>query len=188
MPPTADAKFTAHPPTVWLSYQWAHDWYDDALRAARETGRGPRRHEIVFSIAFAESYIFEFVLVQALVDVADQFREINEYFPPGEYRNVQDKWKVVPKDLHAKGRIAASPDLDGQDWEDFLTLVDYRNGLVHGRSSRPDTSELSEDLKPMPTTQFLDDLEPGWALQIVTRQVRALHAAANLELPAWLIS
>jgi hypothetical protein len=48
--------------TVWLTYSFAPDWFEDALHEAK-TGidHNAQRREIVFAVCCAESYLFEWV-------------------------------------------------------------------------------------------------------------------------------
>jgi hypothetical protein len=133
----------------------------------------------------AESYLFEFVLAQVLVPAADRFAEINDYFPPGRYRGVEQKWKEVPQELVRVGRIPAVPTNSDRAWQDFVRVVDFRNGLVHGRASRPRTSELPPNHLPIPTVEDLDQMTGGWALGVVLTQIRKLQAAAAMPTPEW---
>jgi hypothetical protein len=49
-------------PTVWLSYSFAAEWFNDALTEARAgKDHHARRREILFAVCCAESYLVEWI-------------------------------------------------------------------------------------------------------------------------------
>ena len=52
--------------TIWQAYSWARDWFDDAFNETRVSDHRSRRREILFSVCFAESYLFEWVRDEVL--------------------------------------------------------------------------------------------------------------------------
>jgi hypothetical protein len=172
-------------PTIWLTYQFAPEWFNDAIHEAR-TGHDhhSRRREIIFTVCCAESYILEWVGVAIL---KRDYRRLNKYFPPGRHKSVTDKWKDIPKELKDDGLIPATPPLNTPgDWGDFQKLIEYRNGLIHARSSRPETSSLPANELPVPSKTQLDNLSAGWAIRIVVAMIRNLNRAAGTPDPDWL--
>jgi hypothetical protein len=138
----------------------------------------------VFAAACAESYLFEWVRDEVL---KHDYRALETYFPPGTFRPITDKWKEVPKQLKAEGRIRDVPPLGGGTaWPDFGLLVEFRNGLLHARSSRPETAGLPEASLPRPSMQQLDDLASGWAVGVVRQLILELCSAAGTPPPEWL--
>jgi hypothetical protein len=188
IPLAAEAVTVADGPTVWLSANFASFWYTDAKLEA--TGSGDiqrRRREITFSVAAAESYLLEWVRDEAL---KRDFARLDAYFqpvPPGKHRSVTDKWKEITRLLVSDGQIASAPSFTGKTWQNFHRLVDFRNGLIHARISRPQTAGLSESQLPFPTIEQLQTLEPGWAVGVVTALIRELHVATGTEEPDWLV-
>jgi hypothetical protein len=171
--------------TVWLSYNFAPEWFQDALHEAKTGGdHHTRRREIVFAVCFAESYLVEWVRDEVL---NRDFQRLNRYFPPGQIRSVTEKWKEVPKQLKTDGLIPAVPDLGQTYWRDWVNLVEIRNGLVHARSSRPETSLQPEKEKPFPSKGDLDQLPAGWATKVAITLVKRLHDAIGTTTPAWLV-
>jgi len=139
--------------TVWLTYPFAPEWFEDALHEAKTgTNHNARRREIVFAVLCAESYLFEWVRDEVL-DGRRDFEKLvihlNKYFPPGSREGVRDKWKDVPKKLKNDNFIPAVPDLSQPYWRAFRRLVDLRNGLVHARASRPETAQQPQKEKPL---------------------------------------
>ena len=173
---------------MWKTYQWAPEWYTDAKAETGKSGLQARRREIIFAVALAESFLFEFVLVEVLAETNDRFQTINDYFPAGSKRTIQDRWKKVPKELVKRGLGLRVPDLGGEEWQDFTRLLDFRNGLLHGRSSRPDTLELPEGHRPFPSPEDLQAMKPGDALETVLTQIRSLCVAAGHAPPDWIPS
>lgn len=171
-------------PTAWLTYKFAPEWFVDALREAR-TGADhhARRREILFSVCCAESYLLEWVRDEVL---NRDFQKLNHYFPPGNVRNVTTKWKEVPKQLLVDGSITSIPDLSGSYWENWLELVHYRNGLIHARSSRPETASLPDEQRPVPSKTTLDNLQAGWSVRVVVELIGQLHKAVGTATPSWL--
>ena len=171
--------------TAWLTYSFAPDWFADALREA-QTGQDhhTRRREIVFAVCCAESYLLEWVRDEVL---NSHFPRLNEYFVPGKWQSVVDKWKDIPKQLCDDGLIPAIPKLGESYWEDWRKLVAYRNGLVHARASRPESDSQSKERNPLPSKGDLDRLPSGWAVQVVVTLVRRLHDAVGTSPPTWLV-
>jgi len=182
--PVIGASAALARPTVWRSYHFAPEWYADALNEARHgSDHNARRREIVFAVCSAESYLFECVRDSVL---QRNFNELNNYFPPGKKRPVTTKWNEIPKQLKDEGFIPSIPDLSGQPWQDFAELVDYRNGLLHARASRPETNALPEESMPVPSKGLLDELDPGWATNVVRSLIIDLHNTVGSTLPDWL--
>jgi hypothetical protein len=92
----------------------------------------------------------------------------------------------VTKQLHADGKIAAVPSWEGHEWRDFVELVHYRDGLVHARSSRPETAGLSKGELPFPTVAQLASCMPGWATTTLVRLIEHVHQAISTAAPTWL--
>ena len=70
---------------------------------------------------------------------------------------------------------------------DFIKLIEFRNGLVHARASRPSTFGLSAKLQPLPSVEALDALKPGEATEIVSVLIHELAVAAGHQAPGWLL-
>lgn len=170
--------------TPWISYNFASDWYSDAKNEANNSGHHARRREILFSVACAESFLLEWVRDQIL---KHDHPSLDLYFPPGKYRPIECKWKEVPRQLKEHGRIPSVPNLGGGSaWSDFQDLIAFRNGLLHGRASRPETPGLSPPSRPVPSMEKLRSLSPGWACGVVRRLIEELNAAAGLSPPDWI--
>jgi len=177
--------------TIWLSYSFAKEWFEDALHEAQTgTDHNARRREIVFAVCFAESYLFEWIRDQVLDrnDFQKLVTDLNKYFPPGKWQPVTVKWKLIPKSLLKDELIPATPDLSQSYWEHFTKLVTMRHGLVHARSSRPETTQIQEKEKPLPSKEDLDNLPAGWATEVVVTLVKELHKAVGTSEPDWLVT
>ena len=175
---------TVGAPTVWLSANFALSWYADAKSEAIGIGDAQRRRrEITFSVAAAESYLLEWARDEVL---KRDFVLLDNYFPPGERRPVTEKWKDITKALASDRLIPSAPSFAGKTWENFRRLVEFRNGLVHARASRPQTVGLLESQMPVPSMEELQALEPGWAVGVITALIRELHVVTGIKEPDWL--
>jgi hypothetical protein len=91
----------------------------------------------------------------------------------------------VTKALKADGLMPAIPDDGDAHGSDWHTLLTYRDGLVHGSASGPETSGQPKGVGPTPSVSDLDGLCPGWAVRIVAERIRRLHSAAGADPPEW---
>ncbi|MGH7136739.1 MAG: hypothetical protein ACREHD_13435 [Pirellulales bacterium] len=169
--------------TVWIAYSFARDWFADALHEA-QTGNDDhsRRREIIFAVCFAEAYLVEWVRDDVL---NRDFARLSDFFPRGETLGPTEKWKRVVKSLRNEGLITAVPDFGRTFWDEFTKLVKMRNGLIHARSSRPETKGQLSHEKPLPSMGDLDKLPAGWAARVAVEPVKELHAATATRLPDW---
>ena len=171
-------------PTVWLTHSFAPLWYEDAKREAGDLTRSARRREILFAVPTVESFLFEWV--RDIVLKRD-FARLNEFFPAKGNRGISEKWKTVIKQLFSEKLISQCPAFGGRTWMDFMKLIEFRNGLVHARASRPSTFELLPELQPLPSVAALDALKPGEATEIVSMLIRELAVATGHQAPNWLV-
>jgi hypothetical protein len=175
----SDAKF-------WLTATFAPAWYTDAIQQSKlGASRDTVRREIIFAVCAAESYLLEWVRDEVL---KREFEQLEKYFPPGGRQGIRERWKDVVKQLATDGRIPHSQSFGGSVWQDFDTLVNYRDGLVHGRTSRPHEVSQPEKLKPFPSGHDLDQTLPGWAVGVVNALVDDLHQTVGTAPPSWLVS
>ncbi len=176
-----------------VTSRYAPEWFGDALREARNGPQGDRHarcREIVFSVCFAESYLFEWSYEHLLTlgNHAMTMTKIAGYFPEGSRRGIRDRWKTVLREMHQNGDISGVPafgDTLGNEW---IRLVRYRDGLVHASASRPWSSDPSQTAQPRPAGDELGALPPGWAVRTVAAWAERLHAATGttLPVPTWL--
>ncbi len=176
--------------TIWKMYPFAQEWFEDAVRESRKPGwdHNARRREIVFAVCFAESYLYEWVHNEVLDsrDYGDLLITLKKLFPSDDKRPILDRWKQVTKELREDNFIPDAPNFGQSYWEEFRDLVKWRNGLVHARSSRPETPIQPEEEKPFPSKDDLDRLPAGWATRVVVTLVKRLHSAAETSPPDWL--
>jgi hypothetical protein len=170
---------------LWFTHSFAPDWFKDAMHEAKAPlgDVDARRREILFSVAFAESYIVEWLRDEVL---KRDYRKFWDYFGPKVKFSAKEKWLEIPKRLYAENLIPRCPDLGQHFWEEFLTLISYRDGLVHAGSSRPESSSLSKYEKPLPQVSVLGQLQPAWAIKTVVLLVKELHEKAATALPSWI--
>jgi hypothetical protein len=178
------SAFVSARATVWRSYHFAPEWYRDALNEAHHgTDHDARRREIVFAVCVAESYLLEWVRDSVL---NRDFLALDKYFPPGEKRPITMKWKKIIKQLKDDSLIPDIPNFGGTTWSNFNELVEFRNGLVHARASRPETDGLPEEKLPVPSKTILDELKVGWPTGVVYSLISELHDVVGTDPPDWL--
>lgn len=179
----AEERSQALPVTPWKHYSFAPEWYHDALHeAAVGHDHASRRREILFSVCCAESYLFESVRDDVL---HQDFTKLSTYFPQSDRTGIRVRWKKVIRAVHRDRLISEVPDFSTSSWSDFTSLVNYRDGLVHGKSSRPDTHALPQEERPLPSKSHLDELMAGWAVTVIGNLIRALHRASGTKPPSW---
>ena len=180
-PEPARAEARVLEPTLWLTYPFAREWFDDALHEAR-TGHDhhSRRREIVFAVCFAEAYLVEWVWKEILNYDLDRFAK---HIRREERLGLTRLWRATLHRLLCDKLIPAMPELEGDHGKEWKLLLDYRNGLVHSLASSP---HKAKGKRPVSKTE-LDDLCAGWALRVVIDRVRRLHEAVNTPVPEWLV-
>lgn len=182
-PGAANMNYEGQTPTPWICAYFAKEWFNDAVAEKNAgSGRAHRRREIIFAVAFAESYLVEWVRDGFLKD----YKELENFIPSGDRRGVSEKWKEVTQKLVDENLLKGCPDLGTKFWCDWMKLVDYRNGLIHARLSRPMTGYISEKLKPEPNTNALDEMTPGWPISVAVAMIKEFHKAASMPLPTWM--
>ena len=102
------------------------------MNEAKQEGADARRREIVFAVACAECYLFEWVRDTVL---NSDYVRINDYFVPGSISPIKDKWKDVPKKLLSERLIKGAPDNGGTTWAQFdnwsiIATDSYMRGQV----------------------------------------------------------
>ena len=168
---------------------WSSLWWREAVRASTPTPPEEpdevRAKEILFSVTFAESFIFEWVRDCVRIGSDQRRFEVLELaFPSGARRSAEERWTDVPKLLHREGLISAPPDWgDAVHQKDWKELFDWRHWLVHGGASRPD---VTVDGSPEGEARLRDFrlLRRGWAVSVVAEHVCRLNETAGTTLPA----
>lgn len=166
-------------PDLWMTYSFAPEWLADAKAEAKKSHPSARRREIIFSVAFAESYLVEWVRDEIL---QRNFQKFFELFPAPVKLSAKDKWREIPKKLVNDGQLKGKPNLQSIFWTNWITLVDYRDGLIHAVSSRP----CGTSSTPLPSVDKLAALKPGWAVNVAIELIATFHTASDTEVPDWL--
>jgi hypothetical protein len=176
---------------LWMAGHYARAWFTNAKKQAmvdddHDDMAKPR--EIVFAVCAIESYLVEWVRDEVLKLVNSDYKRLDEYFTIEEsYDPILERWKKVIKRLLEKGAIPAQPDFTQHYWKEFSDLVKFRNGLMHGRASWPDSNSIPDKRKRAgPTNEELVKMDQGWAVGVVAEVIRQLHAAVGTPAPAWL--
>lgn len=171
---------------LWAYGTYASDWFGDAQKEVNIESDHARRREIIFAVCAIESYLVEWVRDDVL---NRSFRHLANYFPVKD-RNIgiDKRWRRVIERLYTDSKIRRKPTLGGQYWDAFTALVRFRNGIVHGRTSRPESDKVPKDERPEPTVNQLAKLGPGGAVQVIAKVIRKLHEAVGTTPPGWLQS
>jgi hypothetical protein len=177
-------EITGYAPTAWHTATYASSWFSDALSQAQPgADRHARRREIVFAVCAAESYLLEWVRDEVL---KGDYGELDRFFPRGRRAGVWERFKIVTNDLLTAGLIGRKPDFGGSTWNAFYQLLCYRDALVHGAASRPESGDQPVDPQGKWNVGFLSSLSPGWAVSVVFDLIGALHTSAGTSPPDWL--
>jgi hypothetical protein len=167
---------------IWAAAVLAPAWYEDALREAAIRDWGARRREIILSVCFAETYLYEFVRDTFI----QQPNEIYEFFPIDDRRGVYDRWRDVSNKLLEDKKLVRRPDYGAPHGTQWCRLLDFRDGLVHANASRPESGDYDLPLPPEPRIQDLRELPKGWAIDTAVERVVRLHQASKQPIPSWI--
>ena len=167
----------------WISQSFAKAWFKDALNEARHgIDIDSRRREIIFAVAFAESYLVEWVRDDIL---KKDFNKFNLYFPINKRMSAVDKWKETPKQLCKDKLLRETPILEATFWVNWTKLIDYRDEFIHAVTSCPENLELLHK-KESSKIHEMSKIKSGWATNVVIELVKQFHKAANMPTPEWL--
>jgi len=180
--PMMTAQIIASP---WSHQTFAPEWFKDALYEAQNaSGYNSTRREIVFAVAFAESYLFEWLRDDILKGDPNN---LSIYLPLFYNKSPIKKWNVIPKKLFNAGLIPNIPKIENiQEWDEFDMVVKYRNGLSHSASSVPQNLSLPPGKFPIPPLGELNKIKSGWAIKTIIGVIKQFHKAANMPMPEWL--
>jgi hypothetical protein len=174
---------------LWMAGNFASAWFEDAKRQAAiddDNDDMVKPREIVFAVCAIESYLLEWVRDEVL---NRNFQLLKHYFPIAtkqRYLGIDERWKEVINHLYEDQTIFNKPSFGEHYWEQFRLLIDLRNGLLHGRASRPDNARLPPDERPLPTITQLVHMSQGWPVQVVAEVIRKLHSALGTLPPKWI--
>lgn len=160
---------------TWLAQNFAQQWYLDACNEANTNTLDARRREIIFAVACIESYLVEWVRDCFSVDC------LNEHLAPIEKKGINERWKLVIKELCDKKEYEA-PCFKTGKWSEFTKYIKYRNSLLHGNMSKPYIQKKNND---SPTFESLSKLKPGAASGIVYELILELSQVTNTQIPTW---
>ena len=165
----------------WIYQSFAKAWFKDALNEARHgIDMDSRRREIIFAVAFAESYLVEWVRDDIL---KKDFNKFNLYLPINKKLSAVDKWKEIPKQLCKDKLLQETPKLKATFWVNWAKLIDYRDEFIHAVTSCPENLEL---LQEMSKIHEMSKIKSGWAINVAIELVKQFHKAANMPMPEWL--
>lgn len=167
----------------WIYQSFAKAWFKDALNEARHgIDIDSHRREIIFAVAFAESYLVEWVRDDIL---KKDFVKFNVYFPVSKKISAEDKWKKIPKQLCKDKLLGKTPILEATFWDNWKKLINYRDGFIHAVTSCPENLEALRK-KESSKIHEMSKIKSGWATNVVIELVKQFHKAANMPTPEWL--
>ena len=167
---------------LWEKYHVSELWYRDAVNEAQTQSSEARHREIIFAVCFAETYLYE--LVRDVFTGEDQ--EIFGFFPQQDRRGIRQRWKEVVKELLHRRLIKSRPNYGDTHAEEWIRLIEFRDGLVHANASRPKNRLDDTSPSPVPSMKDLFELEAGWALGVVVEHLSRLHEATDVPVPGWI--
>lgn len=179
---TAEVTFRHYP-------RLAEAWWSDVTGDLAPGSRDARRRQIVFGGAFLETYLYEWVRDSVLVDASSgKWDRLDALFPLNDRRSVVVRWKETPRTLVQEGDIRRSPDLGGAVWQEVTDVLEFRNGLVHGTSSRPVGSGVPDEQISRASFDRLASLDPAWVPNVLCGVVDLLHAGTGTgSRPEWML-
>jgi hypothetical protein len=175
---------------LWMAAHYAKWWFADAKQQSLnddDSDGTAKVREIVFAVCSIESYLVEWVRDEVL---KSNYQRLKHYFPIERKRHlgIVGRWEQVINRLERDRAIPRKPEFgETPYWKEFQKLVDFRNGLVHGRASRPDSNTIRDEReRPGPTNEDLVKMDQGWPVRVVAEVIRNLHAAVGSAPPKWL--
>ena len=181
----SEIVYKGHAPTVWISANYAKNWYLDALAEVSDVAtKDNKRREIVFSVCFLESYIYEWVRNKDIQLLKTFFGDDAKNSEGKFYsKSLKEKWKYIPPDMISEFCGDHQKDID---LSDLGVLIGYRNGFVHGGASKPSNNDLKPKEQPKPKPEEIDCLKSGWAIRVATKLVISLHDMMNTSVPEYI--
>jgi hypothetical protein len=175
---------------LWMAGNYAAEWFKNAKQQSLfddDLDEMAKPREIVFAVCAIESYLVEWVRDEIL---NSNYQRLRHYFPIEQKRflGITARWQQIVNRLAIDRAIPAKPEFgEAPYWKQFEKLVLFRNGLVHGRASRPDSNMMRDHReRPGPTIGDLVKMYQGWPVSVVAEVIRKLHAAAGTNSPEWL--
>jgi hypothetical protein len=167
--PMITAEIIASP---WIYQSFAKAWFEDALNeVCHRIDIESRRREIIFAVAFAESYLVEWVRDDIL---EKDFKKFNHYFPINKKISAADKWKEIPKQLCKDNLLRETPILEATFWVNWIKLINYRDGFIHAVTSCPEDLEILRK-KELSKIHKMSKIKSGWATHVVIELVVTVH-------------
>lgn len=166
---------------TWLAQNFARHWYADACREAADKSPHARRREIVFTVACAEAYPAEWARDLVGPEIINDV-----YLPAVDGRGIKERWKAVVKKLHANHVISACQNFKPLPWNNFVNLVNLRDGLLHARANRPYVPGSDCASQTMSKVEELQKFAPGEARDRLKMLILDLTEATDTNPPSWL--
>jgi hypothetical protein len=179
-PETCRLRFKGHTPTVIVGQSLALHWFKDAIHESQGDSWHNVRREIIFSATFLESYLFDWAQNQLINDIG---LLLDEFPHEGFIPSLTNKWGELVSKVFRLRSLGNPPAKENPELE---RLVNYRNRLLHGQTSRLEISSVENLSWPIPSVEELKKLGNGWALSVSLKCVQSLHFHAGSEVPEYL--
>ncbi len=123
-----------------------------------------------------------------LTDPSGKWDRLDALFPLKDRRSVVVRWKETLRTLVREGDITRSPDHGVAVWQEVTDLLKFRNGLVHGTSSRPVGSGVPDEQISRASFDRLASLDPAWVPNVLCGVVELLYAGTGTgSRPEWML-
>ena len=169
-------------PTAWAQLTLGPFWLQQAKNASTEADlASARRKELLFSVAAAECFLVEWVRDAVYGNV----QQTQTFFASRQLEPIRDRWKSIPKTLHALGVIQNVPSLDqSMAWQNFVSIIETRNALVHGGYSRPYPLDEPPRYRAMGVLELLQ--KPAlWSVTVVEKITEELCVSTGKWSASW---
>jgi hypothetical protein len=187
--------FSAIPSTqLWTHRQMAQAFLDDARAASAGDDERAKRQEIIFSVCFSESFLVEWAMKALRNDWGEVARLLYPERTLSDGRRVDvlegvnERWKNAPRRIaeNHPDALVGEANNDGQEYQEFKELVDYRNLLVHGGGALPERVNEDSQNPLSPNKNLIGDIPHGWAASVAMAVAAKLCRETGVEGFPWL--
>lgn len=182
---SAESYSEVSTPILSTATNYAGDWYADARGEVSDSAnKNNKRREIVFSVFFLESYLYEWVRSQR-PDFLTSFFDNNAKTLDGKHslRGLKYKWQYIPSAIARELKLATDFELDLHELE---SLIKFRDGFVHAKASRIYNDNTEEKNLPVPSQEELENtIQSGWAVTTAKNLVISLHQKIDSDPPGY---
>ena len=182
---SAESYSEAGTPILSTATNYAADWYADARGEVSDSAnKQNKRREIVFSVFFLESYLYEWVRNQRSDFLAKLFdKGAKTLDGKHSLQGLKFKWQYIPSAIAHELMLATDFELDLNELE---RLIKFRDGFVHAKASRFYNDNTEEIILPVPSQEKLANTsQSGWAVTTAKNLVISLHQKTDSDPPKY---